>query len=901
MARLTSDWAKHATQASTVIVGALAVAVLIGWYFHFIPLIQIFPALAPMQRMTALGFLLSAVALSFGGTGRRIAVACALAVLLLAALVCLEYALNADFGIDQLLGRDYVNVHTSNPGRMSPVTALCFLGSSLALLVITTGKLARYASAIVGILASILMAVGIVSVLGYVLGHTETYAWNHFARVAMHTAVAFAVLGAGFLAWAWHDGRVGRGAPEWLPLSLGLGLAAGALGVWQALVAHEESKLPLLSGVILVSGLLGSMLVAIVVGQTQRANKRSRELQASNLMLQQIFDVSPDGLVVTNRQGTILRASENAEKIFGYAPGELSGRPFESLIPEKFQALLSNQRGRFYPQPGTRTMGPDDELLARRRDGSEFPVEIALSPMQAEGEALTLAVIRDVTERKQAQEALRESEERFRSVFEQGPVGVTLMGKDRRMVKVNAAFCQMLGYTEEELTRMTPLDITHPDDWGPSVKLLEQAFQSGISVHRIEKRYVKKSGETLWASLTASVIRDRQGKPVYGMGMIEDISERKRMEEHLRLGHEIIANMEAGLCLVRASDSIVVHANPRFEKMFGYGPEEMVGKHVASLNAPTDKNPEEVAQEIIAELARHGVWRGEILNRRKNGTSFWCSVTVSTFDHPDFGKVWVSIHQDITERKRMEAEIEAGKEQLVASARLSALGMMAGSVAHEINNPLAIIHALASDLMEIVETRGAAPPQVVARDSRRIRETADRIAGIVRSLRQIAREGSSDQSYPTSVSKIVEETLGICKERFRANGIKLLLPASLPKLTVFCREVQIEQGLLNLLQNAFDAVLENPGERSVQLDVSSRAGAVVISVTDSGPGIPPALRSRIMEPFFTTKPVGKGAGLGLSLSKAIAEEHGGKLEYSEDQGRTCFSMVLPLARQAGAA
>jgi C4-dicarboxylate-specific signal transduction histidine kinase len=249
----------------------------------------------------------------------------------------------------------------------------------------------------------------------------------------------------------------------------------------------------------------------------------------------------------------------------------------------------------------------------------------------------------------------------------------------------------------------------------------------------------------------------------------------------------------------------------------------------------------------------------------------------------------------------MEAKLEASREQMIASARLSALGMMAGGIAHEINNPLAIIHAMASDLVEMVEDGGSAPPGTVARKSAIIRETAGRIARIVKSLRRISREGSSDSLHPTRLAKILEETLEICRERFRANGVKLLLPDTVPELSVACREVQISQALLNLLQNAFDAVVEQPGERWVRLDVGRCDDSVAISVIDNGPGIPPELRSRIMEPFFTTKEIGKGTGLGLSLSKTIAEEHGGKLEYGEDNGHTRFSLVLPMVKEAEAA
>jgi C4-dicarboxylate-specific signal transduction histidine kinase len=189
----------------------------------------------------------------------------------------------------------------------------------------------------------------------------------------------------------------------------------------------------------------------------------------------------------------------------------------------------------------------------------------------------------------------------------------------------------------------------------------------------------------------------------------------------------------------------------------------------------------------------------------------------------------------------------------------------------------------------------------VAQKSQIICDTADRIARIVKSLRQISREGGGDPFRPTPLADIVAQTLEICRAKFKANGVDLLLPRAIPELNVFVREVQISQALLNLLQNAFDAVVGQKDERWVRLEFQPVRGSVVISVIDSGPGISSEIRSRVMEPFFTTKPVGQGVGLGLSLSKTIAEDHGGSLEYSEDKGHTRFSLVLPLATNARAA
>src|SRR5258708_3965394 len=250
------------------------------------------------------------------------------------------------------------------------------------------------------------------------------------------------------------------------------------------------------------------------------------------------------------------------------------------------------------------------------------------------------------------------------------------------------------------------------------------------------------------------------------------------------------------------------------------------------------------------------------------------------------------VARDITDRKQLETELEVRRAQAVASARLSALGMMAAGIAHEINNPLAVIHASASDLMDMAET-GTVPLKALEAASTRIRQTADRISKIVKSLRQTAREGSTDPFQRASVGEIVEQALELCKERFRVHSVQLETPIVDPALHISCREVQIVQVLLNLLQNAFDAVVECEGDRWIRLDVACSEHSAVFDVMDSGPGVPPELKARIMEPFFTTKPVGKGTGLGLSLSKAIVDEHGGELNLCERDNHTCFSLLLP--------
>jgi C4-dicarboxylate-specific signal transduction histidine kinase len=250
--------------------------------------------------------------------------------------------------------------------------------------------------------------------------------------------------------------------------------------------------------------------------------------------------------------------------------------------------------------------------------------------------------------------------------------------------------------------------------------------------------------------------------------------------------------------------------------------------------------------------------------------------------------------RDVTLRKQLEAGLEASRTQLMASARLAALGTMAGGIAHEINTPLAVIHALASDLVEDVERHELTNES--ARDSAaRIRDFAGRIARIIASMRQLAREGTTDPLEAARVADIVNDARDVCAERFRNSGVSLSVDPIDPRVTIRCRAGQISQVLVNLLQNAYDAVIEREGDRWVRLVMEVDVDAVSISVVDSGGGVPEDQKLRIMEPFFTTKPPGKGTGLGLSVSRQIILDHAGSFEVTERDGNTCFTLRLPRA------
>lgn len=341
----------------------------------------------------------------------------------------------------------------------------------------------------------------------------------------------------------------------------------------------------------------------------------------------------------------------------------------------------------------------------------------------------------------------------------------------------------------------------------------------------------------------------------------------------------------------------IIFVNAWTETLFGYAREKILGQTIEILVPSRFRAGHSGHRNAFTATSRvRPMGAGsQLYAQRSDGTEFPVDISLSPLTTEE-GMLVLAAIRDVSQRVAMQAQLDASRMQVVSSARLSALGMMAGSVAHEINNPLGIIHAYASNLLEKASDGNLSAPDA-EKVCARIVETTERIASIVRGLRHIAREGSEDPFAPASVGEIVGRAFDLCRERFRIHAIRLITPEIDASLRVRCREVQIVQILLNLLQNAFDAISDVDGDRWIAVQVGLEGERITFSVIDNSPGIPPSVRERMMEPFFTTKPVGKGTGLGLSISRSIAQDHGGELRYEERDGHTCFSLTLPISEE----
>lgn len=248
--------------------------------------------------------------------------------------------------------------------------------------------------------------------------------------------------------------------------------------------------------------------------------------------------------------------------------------------------------------------------------------------------------------------------------------------------------------------------------------------------------------------------------------------------------------------------------------------------------------------------------------------------------------------EDITPIIEINQEVDAFRNKSLQSSRMAILGEMTSGIAHEINNPLAIILALTDKLKQNIDQNQFSEREDSLKRLEKIINTSHRIDKIVKSLKMFARDGARDPFQSTSVAKLVNESLELCFEKLKNREIELLVDNIDPNLEIDCRSAQISQILLNLISNSKDAV-EKLEEKWIKVQVKDLGDCVRFSVSDSGHGIPPEISSRLTESFFTTKEVGSGTGLGLSISKTIIDAHHGQLYVDNDCPNTKFVFDIP--------
>lgn len=330
------------------------------------------------------------------------------------------------------------------------------------------------------------------------------------------------------------------------------------------------------------------------------------------------------------------------------------------------------------------------------------------------------------------------------------------------------------------------------------------------------------------------------------------------------------------------------YCNQAYSLYFGKSPSEILGRHISDLLGPS------LYQQNLPFLQAALQGTSQTFERDIPGPDGTIRHTQAHYIPDTLEGVVVGVFVlvfDVSFVKKAMKEKALMMEQLSENNKMVSLGEMAGGIAHEINTPLAIISTNAS-LIESILNRKNPDTELLKSRLLTIRETTERIAKIVKALLKFSRDRSRSEVAEVTVSSIFEDTLPLCREKFLAHGVSLLCEAPDESLRTKCNTVEVSQILINLLNNAFDAVI-GVEPKWVRLGALDMGAEIEIFVENSGPPIPPEIRQKIMEPFFTTKEVGKGTGLGLSMAKGIAETHGGSLELSPESLHTRFILRLP--------
>ncbi|HPI41773.1 MAG TPA: ATP-binding protein, partial [Pseudobdellovibrionaceae bacterium] len=331
--------------------------------------------------------------------------------------------------------------------------------------------------------------------------------------------------------------------------------------------------------------------------------------------------------------------------------------------------------------------------------------------------------------------------------------------------------------------------------------------------------------------------------------------------------------------------------------------ESITGKNVKSfLDQPISGFVEMILPEHILKfqqtlnksMADKSVFDIEFRIRNQAGELRWIKARGKSFDGSDEGAALYidGVFIDITKEKNIQDALDEERLKTIQSSRLVLLGEMSSGIAHEINNPLSIIIGKTELIKNKLKKINSIPEDIVT-DLEKISVTALRIAKIISGMRKFSRDDSNEPMSRTSVKKIIFESLDFCQVDLHRKGVTIQYNDQYQDFDLLCRQVQLSQVLVNLIKNSCDAISELI-QKWITIEVKPHAEFIEISIMDSGSGIPQDVVQRMMEPFFTTKGVGQGTGLGLGISKGIVEAHGGRIYYDSKSTNTRFVIQLPV-------
>jgi PAS domain S-box-containing protein len=617
--------------------------------------------------------------------------------------------------------------------------------------------------------------------------------------------------------------------------------------------------------------------------------KAEKELRDSKDLLEKTFCGLDSAIFILDyeRPPHIIDCNPAAPNILGYAKSEMLGRTTDFLHVNE-QTLLEFQKA-LYPAVKTQGHLSSFEFRMKRKDGRIFPTEHSVFPLtNNEGEHTGwVSVVQDITERKKAEDALRISEEKYKTLVESSSDSICVIDEAGVFVFANRSAAEAIGARLEDVVGKTMWDLFPKDVADRRMADVWEVIKTQQSKSII--RLTELRGQIFWYHTNLLPIRGGSGKTVV-MGVARDIDKLKRAEEKISTLSSAVEQSIDGVAMGDV-ESQLLYVNDAFARMHGYTPEEMVGMKAANLYAQDQVDRYE---RVFAQIRKDGSYTGEVRHIRKDGTDFPCYVSVTLVKN-EAGEVTgtVAVCRDMAESKRREEELTRYREQMARAEQLASLGTLSATVAHQITQPLTVIRLSLDNLLD--ELMGTSCSSTAIRRLQDSIGQVSNITAIINRFRHFARQSSDTSFGEVNLNVIAERVVRLLEESARQARVALRLKnvGKLPPVSI--NETDSEQLFFALIENAIQAS-DGTKARQVVISGAVRDKRIELRFCDDCGGIAPENLERIFEPFFTTRPRGRGTGLGLCIVHDVVTRAGGHVRVESEFGKgSTFFVTLPVS------
>jgi PAS domain S-box-containing protein len=626
------------------------------------------------------------------------------------------------------------------------------------------------------------------------------------------------------------------------------------------------------------------------IGIALSRRRAEDELRESEEKYRTIIENMHEGYYEVDSKGNITFFNEAMRKFLGYEREELLGMNYRQYLEEKDVGKVYQIYNQVY-----RTAEPvrNLEWQITRKDGDRRDIEVSISiSNDRDGRPAGFrGIARDNTERKGAEDSLKESEEKYRALVETTDTGFVIMDENGTVLDANENYVRMTGHKVlDEIRNRNIVEWTSRHDLERNEQAVKKCFDQGF-IRDLEISYVNEKGEDTPVEINASVIETKKGRRI--ISLCRDITERKRAEEELVwktafLEAQVEATVDGILVVDDKGKKILVNTNflnlmeiPRHIR--DDTDDEPMLQHVTSLA----KHPKQFLEKVIY-LYEHPreISRDEIEFKDRMVLDRYSSPVIGK-DGKYYGRIWT--FRDITERKWAEdklrkysaelieknEEIREMSEQLWQAAKLATVGELSASIAHELNNPLATVSMRTESLLTKTQQDGP-----MWRELKIIEQEIERMAILTTNLLQFSRRRQKEIST-VDICEEIEKAMELIYYHLRKRNIVIRREFASECPRIHADRQELRQLFLNLFTNASDAMPQG-GTLTIRVTAPPESVQVIIEVADTGTGIPPEIMSKVVEPFYTTKPEGKGTGLGLAICRRIVQEHNGIFDLTSE-------------------